>query len=1383
MAFWLTLVVLYARGGSATTPTSLPFAIVGFLSSAATISLSYMEHKKSLKPSLLLNVYLLISVLFDIAHCRTLFLLRDDTRIAAVFAGALGSKVILLFLEAKSKRSYLQVTYRSLPTESTIGLFNLAFFWWLNETFFRGFRTLLSSGDLQEIDRDLKSEKLGQKLQRSWDARALPDGPHTLVRVVGRTFWRPLFLPVTARLCLIGFKFAQPFLITSLMDLLSEPSDSRAKDKGYGLVGGAAIVYLGLAISNGIYKHQLFRCITIFRGALISLIFNRIFTVQVGVYNESSALSLMGMDTESICLSIENTHETWAQLIEVILGSALLGRQLGWVCVWPLVVVAVSTVGSSIIAQVMPKHQKIWAAAVQIRIATTASCISSMKAVRMIGFSRTMTIIIQGLRIRELKFQASFRWLILWLNSIANIPKAFAPPVTFIAFAIQAKARGSDSLNLTQAFTSLALIVLVSGPAQGFLSAVPTVAASLGCFERVQEYLLSASREDARRSLTEARSATSSSYANSQSEISSIPLQILRRNLSAEMQQLAISMRNADIRPSNTSIFSHKNVNLDISKGSINIVVGPIGSGKTVLAKALLGEVPCEAGSILIAERSMGYCSQVPWLLNSTIQENICGMLNQQAAIDETWYQTVVRACALEVDIRSFPEGDQTMIGTKGLTLSGGQKQRLALARCVYARRDIVVLDDVLSALDARTEQTVVDRLLGESGLFRQLGTTVLLVTHSVGHFRLADKIVVLGPQGSVARQGSFENLSSELENLDLVVHSGLASEDEISQVQMENLHAVVPTQTTSSLDNARQTGDSSTYKYYASFIGWYKGLSLLLFILGYIFSLLFPQVWLMWWVEAGGSHITKYTVVYAAFGFLQLAIQFLALWSVLVWIAPSTAAKLHWVVLQTTMKARQSFFSETDIGVTLNRFSQDMTLVEQSLPQAAMTTLAMVFTVLGQLSLISLGSSYMAITIPFIFVVLYFLQFFYLRTSRQVRLLDLETKSPVYSHFLETLEGIATIRAFGWQERFKVISISRLDTSQTPYYLMFCIQRWLNLVLDLIVGVIAVLVIALAVSIRTSTTSSRIGISLNNVLGLSMYLSMLINSWTEMETSLGAIARIKSFAAQTQPEEQPGETQIPPEDWPQRGEIEIRKIRARYKCVTLIIFAYFLTASRTTSLALQNITMLIKPGQKIGICGRTGSGKSSLLSALLCLLDIESGTITIDGIDLRTVRRDILRERLIAIPQDPFILTGTVRLNLDPSSQHSSSSLISALTKVHLWAVIENRGGLECELNEHPLSQGQQQLFSLARAMLRRSKILILDEATSNVDAETDALMQRVIRDEFAGYTIVTVAHRLDTIMDADRVAVLEGGRLVEFGEPQVLLGRDSAFKRLHGI
>ncbi|RJE27116.1 ABC transporter transmembrane region [Aspergillus sclerotialis] len=406
-----------------------------------------------------------------------------------------------------------------------------------------------------------------------------------------------------------------------------------------------------------------------------------------------------------------------------------------------------------------------------------------------------------------------------------------------------------------------------------------------------------------------------------------------------------------------------------------------------------------------------------------------------------------------------------------------------------------------------------------------------------------------------------------------------------------------------------------------------------------------------------------------------------------------------------------------------------------------------------------------MSICIPFCIIAVYILQKFYLRTSRQLRFLDLESRSPLYAQFLETVEGLATIRAFGWQQLFQETNTKLLDTSQRPFYFMYCIQCWLNFVLDLLVTAIGVVVIALAVLLPHMTSPGTIGLALNNVLGFNQALAILIDSWTQLETSLGAIARLRNMEQTVKSEHQEGEDSIPPETWPEQGAVELKNISASYGPSIPV---------------LREISMSILPGQKVGICGRTGSGKSSLLLSLLRLLSIDSGTITIDGYDLQTLPRELLRSRLIAIPQEPCFLSESIRINADPSGKSSDEAIINACKTTQIWDAIEKRGGLDAHMNEKPLSQGEKQLFCLARAILRSGKILILDEATSNVDAETDRLMQRIIREKFQDYTIITVAHRLDTIMDSDMVAVLDKGRLVEYAPPLDLLNRPSMFAEL---
>jgi ATP-binding cassette subfamily C (CFTR/MRP) protein 1 len=420
-----------------------------------------------------------------------------------------------------------------------------------------------------------------------------------------------------------------------------------------------------------------------------------------------------------------------------------------------------------------------------------------------------------------------------------------------------------------------------------------------------------------------------------------------------------------------------------------------------------------------------------------------------------------------------------------------------------------------------------------------------------------------------------------------------------------------------------------------------------------------------------------------------------------------------------------------------------------------------------------------MAITIPFVLVAIYFIQAVYLRTSRQIRFMDLEAKAPIYSHFIEVGEGVATIRAFGWQEDAKERNADLLDASQTPYYLMYCIQRWLQLVLDLLVAVMAVVVMALAVSLRSSTSAGLLGVALNNILGFNQSLGRLVREWTNLETSLAAISRVKSFSETTGSERDCGYADARLSSWPSSGSFVLSNVTASY-------------TSDDSRLVLDDISFEIPAGQKIGICGRTGSGKSSLLLTFLRLLELNSGSITIDGLDIANIPLQKLRSSITTVAQDPLLLPISIRKNLDLHGTATDESIIAALREVCLWDMISERGGLDAILSKDSVSQGQLQLIALARALLQTTMILLLDEATSNLDSATDQIMQKVIQDEFTSCTVIAIAHRvsfaftdvgssqltdtfqLETISAFDKIAVLDQGRLVAFDSPASILKRD---------
>lgn len=490
--------------------------------------------------------------------------------------------------------------------------------------------------------------------------------------------------------------------------------------------------------------------------------------------------------------------------------------------------------------------------------------------------------------------------------------------------------------------------------------------------------------------------------------------------------------------------------------------------------------------------------------------------------------------------------------------------------------------------------------------------------------------------------------------------------------------------------------------------------------------------------------------------------------------IIPRSGLSLHKILLSTITAAPLSYFAMTDAGIILNRFSQDMTIIDGSLPIALLQLTNVASEIVWQGALICYGAYYLVALIPFIGAVLYTIQKFYLRTSRQLRLLDLEMESPLFTHFSETQEGLVTIRAFQWQSSFYTSFLHKLDASQKPVYLLYMIQQWLGLSLALVVAGIAIALVAFATQFSHHSSGGQIGVAMISVMGFSSSLAALISHWTTLETSIGAIARLKQLELDVQPEDLPAENDVTPSSWPETGAMAFENVFAGY-------------GSDKPSV-LHDVTLSIAPGEKIGICGRTGSGKSSLIALLFRLLPSSTGTITIDNISLSTLPRQKTRSSIIAIPQEPYILSGTVRFNAAPHCARFSSldtdkptaimisddAIISALKIVQLWPLISCRGGLDILIKELGLSQGQKQLFCLARTILRKTeaRILILDEATSSVGQKTDELMSRVIGDQFREHTVIVVAHRLRSLVNYDRVVVMDEGRIVEVGEPKFLGG-----------
>ncbi|KAL9602458.1 MAG: hypothetical protein Q9179_002540 [Wetmoreana sp. 5 TL-2023] len=1353
-----------------------------------------MEHQRTIRPSLLLELYLLLSLCFDAARLRTLWLQGYNNTLAAVSSVALAIKFCLLIVEIVWKRRFLRGEWSSQSPEATSGLFGKSLFLWLNPLLRAGFARSLSVEELLPLDKHLTSDYLYESLHQPWAERGTKSSRALLMLFFRRLKWR-LLAAVPPRLGLIAFNFCQPFLIERAISFNRQPVTDSSTNVGYGLIGAYFLVYCGIAVTTGQYQHLTYRAITMARGGLISMMFDKTASIKANAADPASSLTLMSADIERITNGWQTMHEIWANVIEVSLAIYLLGRQLGGACGIPIAVAVVSFLGSVFVMNLVVKRQGLWLEAIERRISATATMLGSMKRVKMCGLTDTLFRNLHDLRIQELKISKRFRRLLIGSMFFAFTTPVIAPVLTFTVFALVAlRSDGHSTLDTSKVFTSLSLFALLAEPLASLIMAMMSFAGSLGCFDRIQQFLETSEHIDKRlKSQTDYDSLNASSTQASSTGSTTWTEKSIVSTTTSERPLLpftrpggggdALTVEGASFgyHPDKEALISA--IRAKIPRGKLTMIVGPVGCGKTTLLKSLLGEVPALEGTIRCLGNDVAYCDQTPFHMNGTVRESITAF----SEADDRWYGTVVKACALTEDLRQMQLGDSTRIGSKGVALSGGQSQRVALARAAYARHDICMLDDVLSGLDMDTEHQVFHNLLGLDGLFRRQATTVILTSSSSKRLPYADHIIVLDEKGRIAEQGSFTELNASgghVSSLDLppadwrLRSQGTSTLDHLmSSASVDYLPALPPTKEAliedpeAEFEANKRTGDLSVYAFYARSVGWLAVIIFVVAISAYVFCISFPQIWLGWWAAANAKapnqDLGYWLGIYALLGVAGLASLVISCWQIIITMVPQSGESFHWRLLNTVLSAPMSFFATTDTGVTLNRFSQDLQLIDMDLPIAALNFFTAFMLCVAQIILIGVASVYAAASFPVWIIVLYFIQKFYLRTSRQMRFLDLEAKAPLYTQFTEILAGLATVRAFGWQTALEKKNRFLLDRSQKPFYLLFAVQRWLQLVLDLLVAAVAVMLMILVVELRGFLSGAYVGVALLNIILFSQHLKLVLQYWTMLETHIGAVSRVRNFSLTVASENGPKENASPPTDWPAHGAIDFYGVDASYDGARNV---------------LKGLTLSIQAGEKIGICGRTGSGKSSLVMAIFRMIELKAGSITIDGVDISTIPRKEARSRIIGLPQDVFLLNGTVRLNVDPYQKASDQAIIGALQDVRLWSNIQEKGGLDAEVEAINLSHGQRQLFCLAQALLRPSSILILDEATSSVDDLTDALIQRIIRQKFAKHTIIAVAHKLETIIDFDKVAVLHNGVLKEFENPHTLLAQqDSWFKQLY--
>ncbi|KAF5303469.1 hypothetical protein FQA39_LY09932 [Lamprigera yunnana] len=833
-----------------------------------------------------------------------------------------------------------------------------------------------------------------------------------------------------------------------------------------------------------------------------------------------------------------------------------------------------------------------------------------------------------------------------------------------------------------------------------------------------------------------------------------------------------------------------KNINLSCEMGQLVAIVGRVGCGKSSLISAILGETNKISGFVNTLG-SIAYVSQQDWIQNATLQENI----TFGKALDKSFYDTVVEVCALKQDFDMLPAGDQTEVGEKGINLSGGQKQRISLARAVYSKADLFLFDDPLSAVDSHVGKHIFDKVIGPNGLLKN--STRLFVTHHLAYLPQVDKIITL-KDGEISESGTYQQLMEKkaefsqflIQYLYKTVESG--SEDmkdlinlmksttlpkEISSKVMETKALAKEEISVETVTKEKESVDDKLIEdekveegsvKLNVFTFYFKSIGILFTIATTVCHIMYQMynvgasIWLSIWASHTNATIDErdvYLGVYAGLGLGQVLCMFLSAVSLYVGCLNGSHL-LHNVLLHRIIRAPvNTFFDVTPIGRILNRFSKDIDVLDNNLPMIIKGWFNCFLSVFAILFVVSYTTPmFLFVVIPMA-ILYYLIQRFYISTSRQLKRLESITRSPIYSHFGESVAGASILRAYGEVQRSIKESEEKVDFNQSCNFPSIIAERWLSVRLEM-VGNLIILFASLFAVLDKNQNAGLIGLSITYALQITQCLNSLVVMTSDIETNIVSVERIKEYGEIVQEAAWELPNKIISSTWPNKGVIIFKNFSFKYR--------------PELDLVLKKIDVTINEGEKIGIVGRTGAGKSSLTLSLFRIIESVEGEIIIDDVNISQIGLQTLRSRLTIIPQDTALFSGTLRMNLDPYEKYCDDEIWLALEQASLKQYVESLpSGLNHEVTEGGgnFSVGQRQLLCLGRALLRKSKVLILDEATSAIDLETDSVIQKTIRSEFKECTILTIAHRLNTIMDSDRILVLDKGMIAECDSPSKLL------------
>ncbi|ODA81221.1 hypothetical protein RJ55_04185 [Drechmeria coniospora] len=1397
--------------------------LLTILSMGVIFSIQWIEHAKLRHANGVVLFYWLLLIISLAVKLRSLISQQVyDTHLSyfVTYCVGFGLAIVEFLVEWLWPRSASSSGYEAIleddecPAEYAT-VFSRLTFSWMTPLMRHGYKVFLTENDLWSLAKSDQTKNTGEAFEDAWkhELRNRPNSP-SLWLALFRAYGGPYMYAAVFKVGNDIAQYLQPQLLRVLISFVASYGEDMVPQP---IIKGAsiALAMFACAVFQTTMVHQYFQ-LTFetgmrIKGGLGSTIYRKSMRLSnEGRSSKSTGdiVNYMAVDAQRLQDLTQFAQQAWSAPFQIIICMVSLYNLVGWSMMAGIVVMIVMMPVQGFVAKIMKNLQKDQMKNKDARSRLINEIITNMKSIKLFAWGSAFMNKLNFVRNeQELKNLRRIGATQAFANFTWNTAPFFVSCSTFTVFVLTQ----DRPLTTDIVFPALALFNLLTFPLAVLPMVITAIVEASVAVGRLTSFLTA-------------------------EELQSNAVTV--REAPEEMGEETVIIREATF---SWNRHESKNALVDIDytayKGELSCIVGRVGAGKSSFLQSILGGLWKVKGDVEV-RGTVAYASQQTWILNATVKENIVFGYR----FEPEFYEKTVQACALLDDFAQLPDGDETVVGERGISLSGGQKARVSLARAVYARADIYLLDDVLSAVDSHVGKHIIDNVLGTRGLLSS--KTRILATNAIPVLRQASYITLL-KDGEITERGTYSQLVSRKglvadllktaghdsngsgsssanppsSETSTVIEAEASQNKEEMEEALEDVPEMAPIKTgPSSLADKPRSGSTATLRRAstASFKGprgkltdeevsgsartkqtkefveqgkvkWsvygeYAKENNLGAVAVYIIALLASQtaniggsVWLKEWSEnnqSAGSNenIGKYIGIYFAFGIGSSAltvVQTLILW---IFCSIEASRKLHERMANAIFRSPMSFFDTTPTGRILNRFSSDIYRVDEVLAR----TFNMLFVNAAKsgftLVVISVSTpAFIALIIP-LSLTYYFIQRYYLRTSRELKRLDSVSRSPIYAHFQESLGGVTTIRAYRQQQRFEMENEWRVDANLRAYFPSISANRWLAVRLEFI-GAVVILAAAsfsiVSVANHSGLSPGLVGLAMSYALQITSSLNWIVRQTVEVETNIVSVERVLEYARlpSEAPEVIPGKR--PPVAWPANGEVDFENYSTRYR--------------EGLDLVLKNISLDIKSHEKIGVVGRTGAGKSSLTLALFRLIEPVSGNISIDHLNTSSIGLLDLRRRLAIIPQDAALFEGSVRDNLDPGHVHDDTELWSVLDHARLKDHIAGMdGGLEAKINEggSNLSQGQRQLVSLARAMLTPSNILVLDEATAAVDVETDAMLQATLRSPlFSHRTIITVAHRLNTILDSDRVVVLDKGEVVEFDTPLALFKKQGAF------